>query len=144
MSLPCVTISLFTISAPPVKKKQTLAITNVTFTNDAPNSHVPGINFLEFLVHALSITSYITAATDACKSHTVSVEKPLYFLLRNTCFGWSIVYILTELKYNTSLKTYNAKVNCIACEITLLLSSAVCTLCSLVSKQRFTRNFSVS
>ena len=30
----------------------------VTFHHDAPNSHVPGINFLEFLVHALSITSY--------------------------------------------------------------------------------------
>ena len=30
----------------------------VTFHHDAPNSHVPGINFLEFLVHALSIASY--------------------------------------------------------------------------------------
>ena len=30
----------------------------VTFHHDASNSHAPGINFLEFLVHALSITSY--------------------------------------------------------------------------------------
>ena len=26
--------------------------------HDAPNSHVPDINFLEFLLHALSITSH--------------------------------------------------------------------------------------
>ena len=32
----------------------------------------------------------------------------------------------------------------VACEVTFPLSSAVCTLCSIVSKQRFTRNFSVS
>ena len=30
----------------------------VTFHHDAPNSHVPGINFFKFLVHARSITSY--------------------------------------------------------------------------------------
>ena len=41
-------------------------------------------------------------------------------------------------------KIYNTKVNRNACETTLLLSSAVCTLCSHVPKQIFTRNFSVS
>ena len=59
LSLPCA----FTTSAPPVKNKLTLTISYslkalVAFHNDAPNSHVSGINFLEFLVHALSITSH--------------------------------------------------------------------------------------
>ena len=52
--------------------------------------------------------------------------------------------IIIELKYNASLKIYNTNVNQNACEITLLLSSAVCTLCSFVLKQRFNQNFSVS
>ena len=38
-----------------LSKKQTYFI---TFHHDAPNIHVPGINFLEFLVGALSITNY--------------------------------------------------------------------------------------
>ena len=41
-------------------------------------------------------------------------------------------------------KIYNTKADQSVCEITFLLSSAVCTLCSLGSKQRFTRHFSVS
>ena len=55
--------------------------------HDAPNSHVPRINFLEFLVHALSITSYIAdsePAKHACKSHTVFTENYLYLLVSNT------------------------------------------------------------
>ena len=57
--------------------------------HDAPNSHVSNINFLEFLVHALSITSYHTdseSAKHACKSHTVSAEnyEILYLLVNNT------------------------------------------------------------
>ena len=55
--------------------------------HDAPNSHVPGINFLEFLVHALSRTSYIAdseSTKHACKSHTLSAEDYLYLLVSNT------------------------------------------------------------
>ena len=51
---------------------------------------------------------------------------------------------MIELKYNTNLKTYNTKINLNACEITFLLSSAVCTLCLLFSKQRFIGKFSIS
>ena len=45
------------------KKKPTWTISYskkalMNFRHDAPNSHVPAINPLEFLVHALSITSY--------------------------------------------------------------------------------------
>ena len=49
-----------------------------------------------------------------------------------------------ELQSKTNLKIYTNKVNGSGCEITLLLSSANSTLCWLVLKQRFTRNFSVS
>ena len=40
------------------------------------------------------------------------------------------------MKYNTNLKIYNTNFHWNACEITLLLSSAVCILCSLVSKKK--------
>ena len=43
------------------KLTQEISYSNKALMNihhDAPNSYVPGINFLEFLVHAFSITSY--------------------------------------------------------------------------------------
>ena len=40
----------------------------MNFHHDAPNNHVPAINLLEFLVHALSITSY----------HSTPVKAILY------------------------------------------------------------------
>ena len=48
------------VIAPPIKKDE---LNNdfihwQSFNHDASNSHVPDINFLEFLVQALSITSY--------------------------------------------------------------------------------------
>ena len=55
-----------------------------------------------------------------------------------------LVTDILELKYNTNLKTYNTKVTRGASEVTLLFSSPVRTLCSLVSKQRFIRSFSIS
>ena len=56
-------IHYFSSSCLKKKSKITGAIsysnkTLMRFRRDAPNSHVPGINFLEFLVHALSITSH--------------------------------------------------------------------------------------
>ena len=74
----------------------------MNFHHDAPNSHVQGINFLELLVHALSITSYHSiyreSAKHACTSHTVSSENSLYLLVSNAWFGWNIY----QLKiYNT-------------------------------------------
>ena len=45
-----------------------------------------------------------------------------------------LLLIMTALKYNSNLKIYIGKVNQNACKITLLLESAVCMLCSLVSK----------
>ena len=52
------------VTAPPVRKINLPAYmkdfvqwqTFNDFYHDAPNSHVPDINFLEFLLHALSIT----------------------------------------------------------------------------------------
>ena len=76
------------------------------------------------------------SAKHTCKSHIVSAESYLFLFVSNTWYGYW--YIIIQLKYNTNLKIYNTKVG----EITFLLSSAVCTLCSLVSKQRFARNFS--
>ena len=61
---PChwVLLWAFTIPFPPMKKhKLTCAISyinKVLTQHDAPNSHVPAINLLEFLVHAVSIKSY--------------------------------------------------------------------------------------
>ena len=58
----------------------------MNFHHDAPNSHVPAINLLEFLVHALIIKNYIIADSESakrtCKSHTVSAEKSLYLLVK--------------------------------------------------------------
>ena len=51
----------FTIPALLVKKKKKNLhepFQTVTFHHDARDSHIPGLNFLEFLVYALSITSY--------------------------------------------------------------------------------------
>ena len=45
-----------------------------------------------------------------------------------------------ELRYTTDLEIYNTKLS--ACEITLLLSSAVRTLCSLVSNNNLLEIFS--
>ena len=54
-------------------------------------------------------------------------------------FGFTII----RLKYNnTNFKMFSTKA--FVKYLTLLLSSAVCELCSLESKQRFARNFSVS
>ena len=55
----------------------------MNFNRNAPNSHVPAINFLEFLVHALSITSHYPQLADsesskhACKSYSVAAESSL-------------------------------------------------------------------
>ena len=53
---------------------------------DAPNSHVLAINLTEFLVHVLSIASYIIAdsesAKHAWKGHTLSIENFLYLLTK--------------------------------------------------------------
>ena len=54
-------IHYFSSSCQKNKLTWTISYSNKALMNihhDAPNSHVPGINFLEFLVHALSITSY--------------------------------------------------------------------------------------
>ena len=40
------------------KKSLNEPFQEIKFHHDAPNSHVPDINFLEFLVHTLSTTSY--------------------------------------------------------------------------------------
>ena len=56
--------------------------------HDSPNSHFPGINFLGFLVQALSITSYHIVNSESAKhvgkSQTVSAENYLYLLVSNT------------------------------------------------------------
>ena len=62
----------------------------MTFHHDAPNSHVPDINFLEFLAHALSITNHHSfdseSQKDACKSYTVSVANSFYLQGRRNGF----------------------------------------------------------
>ena len=72
----------------------------MTFYDDAPNIHFPGISGIEFLVHALSITNYhgsresalsaadCESAKHACKNHTVSTESYIYLLLSKTWFGY--------------------------------------------------------
>ena len=55
----------------------------VKFHHDSPNGHVPGTNFLEFLVHALSIIAESESEKYGCKSHTVSAENSPYLLLSN-------------------------------------------------------------
>ena len=73
------------------KNKLTWAIScsNKSLMNlhhDAPNSHVLAINLTEFLVHVLSIASYIIAdsesAKHAWKGHTLSIENFLYLLTK--------------------------------------------------------------
>ena len=66
------------------KKTTHEAFQTVTFHHDAPNIQVPGINFLEFLVHAMSIITDSESAIHVCKSHTVSAENFLDLLLSNT------------------------------------------------------------
>ena len=55
------------VTAPPVKKKKKKNFTSttsysdkalMTFHDDASNSHVPDINFLEFLVDSISLESH--------------------------------------------------------------------------------------
>ena len=72
----------------------------MTFYNDAPNIHFPGVLGIEFLAHALSIANYhgtsesalsvtdCESAKRACKNHTVSAESYLYLLLSETSFGY--------------------------------------------------------
>ena len=60
----------------------------MTFYHDAPSSLVPGINFLEFLVRALSIQKQAIiadseSAKNASKNHTASAENSLYFLVND-------------------------------------------------------------
>ena len=115
----------------------------MTFHHDAPNSHVPGISVLEFLGHALSITSYHNWQwiCKAClqKPYCICIKFPLFIGKKYLI----LLLIINEWKYNTNLKIHNIKVSWSACEITLLLSPAVCMLCSLFLKQGFTRNFYV-
>ena len=96
-------ILYFSSSGQKSKLAWTISYSNKALMNihhDSPNSHVPGINLLEFLVDALSITSYHSeSAKNVCKSHTVSVEKYLYLLVSNTWFdywqkfSWNIILI---------------------------------------------------
>ena len=85
----------FIISVPSFKKKQknkltwAISCSNKSLMNlhhDAPNSHVLAINLTEFLVHVLSIASYIIAdsesAKHAWKGHTLSIENFLYLLTK--------------------------------------------------------------
>ena len=116
----------------------------MTFHHDAPNSHVPGISVLEFLGHALSITNYHNWQwiCKAClqKPYCICIKFPLFIGKKYLI----LLLIINEWKYNTNLKIHNIKVSWSACEITLLLSPAVCMLCPLLLKQVFARNFSVS
>ena len=78
----------FTISVPPVKKKnlhERFHTALVNFHHNVLNCHALAINLDELLVHALSITSYIIADSEfgkhACKSNTVPTENSLYLLV---------------------------------------------------------------
>ena len=75
----------------------------MNFYCNAPNSHVPANNLLEFL-HMLfqqqPIIPDLESVKYACKSHTVSAENFLVWLT-----------IKIQLKYNNNLKIYNAKVD---------------------------------
>ena len=79
----------------------------VIFHHNAPNSHVPGINFLQLLVHALSITSYHSWKWCLQKSYCICRKIPLF--LAKQYLIWLLKLI--ELKYKTNLKIYNAEVN---------------------------------
>ena len=74
----------------------------------------------------------ITSNTDSF--YAVFVVK--YYLI------WLLIAVVS--KCNTTLKQCNTKLVYNALEVNLLLSSTVCTLCSLVSKQTFAQIFSVS
>ena len=89
----------------------------MTFHHDAPKSLVPGINFLEFLVRALSITSYHRWQW-ICKAY---LWKPYCICRKFPVFFAKLILdlvndIIIEFKYNTNLKIYNSKVNWNACE----------------------------
>ena len=61
---PCHCPEAFALLVAPIKKNKLtwmISYSNKALTNihhDAPNSQVPDISFLEFLVHAVSIASY--------------------------------------------------------------------------------------
>ena len=62
--------------------------TLITFHHDAPSSHVPTVNLLEFLLNPLKVTKHSESAKHACKSHIASEENSFHLLLSNTSYGY--------------------------------------------------------
>ena len=78
--------------------------------DDAPNSHIPAINLLEFLVHALSITlSYQIANLQSMDL------KVILYLQKILSIYWQLILgMVTDnnsVEINTNLKIYNTKVD---------------------------------
>ena len=72
LSLPCF-IHYFSFSCQRKNSKLTWTISCsnkalMNFHRDSPNSYVPANNLLEFLIHALSITSYQHSTERICKT----------------------------------------------------------------------------
>ena len=71
---------------------------------DAPKNHIPGINFLEFLVHAFSVQTIMAdreSAKHACTSHIVSAENTVSLFIGKLYLIWLLTII--QLKYKTNL-----------------------------------------
>ena len=87
-------LAIHFIPAPsPCQKKLTWKMsynhkTLITFHHDAPSSHVPTVNLLEFLLNPLKVTKHSESAKHACKSHIASEENSFHLLLSNTSYGY--------------------------------------------------------
>ena len=122
------TVCALRIWAPPFNKNKltwTISCNQkalITFHHDAPNSYVPGVNFLEFLVNGLSTRSHGEFAKYNCMQKPYILLTLIWIPLIPQYLIWLLITV--ESKYNTNLKMYNIKVTWKACEVTLLLPSA--------------------
>ena len=76
-------------------------IQSQSFDGFAPNSHVPGVNFIQLFAKKFSSISHSLVNLDT-KLHTETAENSLYLFVSNTLF--------IELKHNTKLKMYSIDV----------------------------------